>query len=140
MLVMYISIYWLQYYSREFGNKKNCITCRGKMNVYVVGLRRWNADIVMLVLHISIYLYAFIAIFGSDLKWNAFVAWIAYIILVVTKIGIQMVCQLRELESQNLLICILLFCQLQIKQYKVNRHITKLHLIICINWWAKSFV
>jgi len=53
------------------------------MNVYVVGLRRWNADIVMLVLHISIYLYAFIAIFGSYLKWNAFVAWIAYIILVV---------------------------------------------------------
>ena len=63
--------------------RKNCITCRGEMNVYVVGLRRWNADIVMRVLHISIYLYAFIAIFGSYLKWNAFVAWIAYIILVV---------------------------------------------------------
>ena len=52
--------------------RKNCTTCRGKINVYIVGLRRWNADIVMLVLHISIYLYAFIAIFGSDLKWNAF--------------------------------------------------------------------
>ena len=44
------------------------------MNVYIVGLRRWNADIVMLELHISIYLYAFIAIYGSDLKWNAYVA------------------------------------------------------------------
>ena len=66
------------------------------MNVYVVGLRRWNADIVMLVLHISIYLYAFIAIFGSDLKWNAFEARIAYVILVVSKIGIQMKCQLRD--------------------------------------------
>ena len=42
------------------------------MNVYVVGLRRWNADIVMLVLHISIYLVAFIAIYGSASKWNAF--------------------------------------------------------------------
>ena len=85
------------------------------MNVYVVGLRRWNADIVMLVLHISIYLYAFIAIFGSDLKWNAFEARIAYVILVVSKIGIQIICQLRELESHILLICILLFCQMQMK-------------------------
>ena len=59
-------IYWniIQDYSAIL-NKKNC---RGEMNVYIVGLRRWNADIVMLVLHISIYLFAFIAIYGSDLK------------------------------------------------------------------------
>ena len=85
------------------------------MNVYVVGLMRWNVDIVMLVLHISIYLFAFIAIYWSDLKWNAFCAWTAYIVLVVSKIRIQMICQLRELESQNLLIYILLFCQMQMK-------------------------
>ena len=68
MLVMYkfhLSIGILFKTIRQYKTRKNC---RGEMNVYIVGLRRWNADIVMLVLHISIYLFAFIAIYGSDLK------------------------------------------------------------------------
>ena len=112
---LYLSIAILFKSIWQYKINKNYITCRGKINVYIVGLRRWNADTVMLVLHISIYLYAFIAIYGSDLKWNAFFAWAAYIILVVSKIGIQMICQLRVEESQNFHICILLFCQMPMK-------------------------
>ena len=73
MLVMYFFAIAILFQSIwQYRIRKKFITCRGEMNVCVVGLRRWNADIVMLVLHISIYLYAFIAIYGSDLKWNAF--------------------------------------------------------------------
>ena len=134
MLVMYFFAIAILFQSIwQYRIRKKFITCRGEMNVCVVGLRRWNADTVMLVLHISIYLYAFIAIFGSDLKWNAFFSWIVYIILVVSIIGIQMICQLRMEESQNPSICILFFCQMQMKWHKVNGHLRKRHLKICIN-------